>query len=259
MKKIFLFLASACALAACDPVSEDISNAGHISKEELMAKTTVELDDAGGGLYGNVVRCSTSAPVVAKWDIRGKQFIGNFATKKMSGADVGVERTVTLTALCPDGTTYTVDYPITVDTLTDPLKKYWIYGEPGKGEGLLTMNQGDAAAGRFSNNEGKGLPFLSDEVYWGFKTLIFDVVEAAPADGGIWGEPAGPTMLRVMNGWWSTTYQDDVIIEGPGSWELPLTEEIAKDCAKGNGGGGKDLDILVRRGALTISGVYYEE
>ena len=41
MKKIFLFFAAVCALAACDPTHEDISNAGHITLDELKAKTTV--------------------------------------------------------------------------------------------------------------------------------------------------------------------------------------------------------------------------
>lgn len=255
MKKIFAIFAAACALVACDPVHEDFTNAGHITIEELMAQTTVSLDKAEDGKNGNVVTCETHAPVNAKWSINGKQFLGNYATRKMSSLDVNQERTVVLTARCADGTQLTAEYPIKVETLTDPLKQYFVYqGDP------IVMEQGDAAAGRFSANEGKGLPYLPDDVYWGFKTLIFEVLEAKPADAGIWGEPAGPTMVRIMNGWWSSVYADEVLIEGPGLWELNLTEDIAKDCAsKDSKGGGRDLDILVRRGTLKIGSIYYEE
>ena len=122
------------------------------------------------------------------------------------------------------------------------------------------LEQGDAAAGRFSSDQGKYFPYIPDHVYWGFKTLIFEVLEAKPADAGIWGDPAGPTMVRIMNGWWSSVYADDVITEGPGLWELNLTEDIAKDCASADSkGGGRDLDILVRRGTLKIGSIYYEE
>jgi hypothetical protein len=105
------------------------------------------------------------------------------------------------------------------------------------------------------------LPYLSDDVYWGKKTLIFDIIETT--DGPfIWAEPkgSGPVgcTVRVMNGWWSATYKDDVPLS-VGLWELPLTEEIAKDCAKGNGGAAKDLDLLMTRGSVKIRSVYYEE
>ncbi len=250
-----MLFAAACALVACNPVQEDFKNGGYITVEELKAQTSVSLDLAENGKNGNVLTCVTHAPVNAVWNINGKNYLGNFATRKMSSLDQGVERIVKMTALCPDGTELTVDYPILVQELTDPLKQYYIYqGNP------IVMEQGDAAAGRFSDNEGKGLPFLPDEVYLGQKTLIFEVLEAQPSEAGIWGEPAGPTMVRVMNGWWSATYYDDVIIPGPGLWELNLTEQIAKDCAsKDAKGQAMDLDILVRRGTLKIGKVYYEE
>ena len=41
MKKIFLMFVAICAYAACDPGHEDIGNAGHISIDELKAKTSV--------------------------------------------------------------------------------------------------------------------------------------------------------------------------------------------------------------------------
>ena len=108
MKKILLFIAAVGMLVACDPVSEDISNAGHITLDELKAKTTVTVDKAASGQNGNVISCSTSAPVNAKWDIGGKEFVGNYAKKKMKLGDY----TVTITALCADGTVLTADYPV---------------------------------------------------------------------------------------------------------------------------------------------------
>ena len=59
-----------------------------------------------------------------------------------------------------------------------------------------------------------------------------------------------------MNGWWSATYADNVPLK-VGLWELPITDAMAKDCAKG--GDSKDLDLLMTRGQVTIKSVYYEE
>ena len=100
---------------------------------------------------------------------------------------------------------------------------------------------------RFSDSEGQHFPYLSDDVYWGFKTLIMDVSNAT----------ADCTMM-VHNGWWSNTYYDNVpVVNGPN--EIQLTEAIAKDCAKGNGGQGKDLQFLIKSGDCTVNSVYYEE
>lgn len=262
MKKIFMIIAAVCAFAACDPTHEDISNGGHITVDELKAKTTVTVDKASSGQNGNVITCSTSAPVNAKWDIGGKEFYSNYAWKKMkvdrdeNGNYTDTEYTVRLTALCPDGTELIADYPITCQTITNELQKFYIYGEDATAQPPLTLGSGDAASGRFSDNEGKGLPYISDDVYWGFKTLIFDIIDAQEGQF-IWGDGTGCTM-RIMNGWWSSTYADDVPMR-TGIWELPITEDIAKDCARGNGGAGKDLDLLMTRGTITIKSVYYEE
>ena len=67
-------------------------------------------------------------------------------------------------------------------------------------------------------------------MYWGFKTLIFDISDATPDCAG-----------RIMNGWWSARYDDNKDVQFTnGLWELQLTEAIAKDCARGNGGDGKE-------------------
>ena len=82
------------------------------------------------GEFGNVITCETSAPVNAKWDIGGKEFVGNFATKKMkvawdeNGDYVPTDYVVTLTALCPDGTKLVAEYPVQCDKISDPLVKY---------------------------------------------------------------------------------------------------------------------------------------
>ena len=57
MKKIFLIFVAVFALAACDPTHEDISNGGHITVDELKAKSSVTADKAASGKNGNVIIC----------------------------------------------------------------------------------------------------------------------------------------------------------------------------------------------------------
>ena len=243
MKKIFLIFAAVCALFACDPTHEDISNGGHISVDELKAKSTVTVDKAAIGLNGNVVTCSTSAAVNAKWSIGGKEFLGNYATKKMKLGDF----TVVLTALCADGTELTAEFPVSCQEITDPLQKYYIYGDVASFPEQTPFQPAawDAAAMRFSSTEGAHLPTIPDDVYFGLKTLIFDVSDVT-ADFD----------LKVMNGWWSNTYYDHVKWQD-GLNELQITETLAKECAKG--GEGRDLDLMLYSGSMTLNAVYYEE
>ena len=242
MKKIFLLFAAVCALVACDPVSEDISNAGHITLDELKAKTTVTVDKAASGLNGNVITCSTSAPVNAKWSIGGKDYIGNYAWKKMK---LG-EFVVTLTALCADGTELRADYPVSCQEITNALEKFWIYGLEKDPEHVpFQPGAWDAAAMRFSSTEGAHLPTIPDDVYFGLKTLIFDVSDVT-ADFD----------LKVMNGWWSNTYYDHVKWTD-GLNELQITETMANECAKG--GEGRDLDLMLYSGTMTLNGNKVEQ
>ena len=159
MKKIFLFFAAVSLLFACDPTSEDISNGGNITAEELKAMSTVTVDKDANGQNGNVITCNTTAPVNAKWTISGKDFFNNYATKKVK---LG-EHTVTLTGLCADGTVVTADFPVQCNVITNPLERFYIYGAPGSGQEPFQPGAWDAAAMRFSDNEGKHLPFLSDD------------------------------------------------------------------------------------------------
>jgi len=254
MKKIILLFVAAFAIIACDPTHEDISNGGHITVDELRAKSSVTVDKAASGQNGNVVTCTTSAPVNAKWTLGGKDLLGNYAWKKMK---LG-EHKVYLTALCADGTQLKDSFIINCQEITDPLQKYYIYGEDPVAQPPFKPAAWNAACMRFSDNEGKFtdingnegfLPYLSDEVYWGFKTLIFDISDATPDCAG-----------RIMNGWWSARYDDDKDVQFTnGLWELQLTEAIAKDCARGNGGDGKDLDLMITSGSCQINAVYYEE
>ncbi len=244
MKKIFLIFAAVCVFIACDPVSEDFSNDGHITLDELLAKTTVKTDVAPDGQNGNVISCETLAPVNAKWTIGDKEFVGNFAKKKMK---LG-EYVVLLTAICADGTELTAQFPgIKCATITDPLQKFYIYGEDPTAQPPFKPGAWNAAAMRFSDSEGQHFPYLSDDVYWGFKTLIMDVSDATD-----------DCTMMVHNGWWSNTYIDSMpIVNGPN--EIQITEAMAKDCAKGNGGAGKDLQFLIKSGDCTVNSVYYEE
>ena len=250
MKKIlFLLVAAVCAFAACDPTHEDISNGGHITVDELKAKTTVQTDKAASGQNGNVIICQTSAPVNAKWTIGGKDIIGNYAWKKMK---LG-EHTVILTAICPDGTELTAEYPVSCQEITNALQKYYIYGDPAKAadEPPFVPGAWDAAAMRFSSTEGAHLPTIPDDVYDGLKTLIFDVSDVTEDFD-----------LKVMNGWWSNTYYDHVKWVS-GLNELQITDVMARECAKkyanDDPAGGKDLDLMLYSGSMTLNSVYYEE
>lgn len=243
MKKIFLLLAAVCALVACKPEQENISNGGHISADELKALSTVSLDKAASGANGNCLTCTTSAQVNAKWSINGKDFLGNYAWKKLKKGTTNV----ILTGLCADGTVVKADYQVTVDEITDPLNKYYIYGEDPVAQPPFRPGAWDAAQMRFSDNEGKHFPYLSDDIYWGFKTLIMDASDAEPGN-----------QMSIMNGWWSAFYAEGIEIKN-GPNEIQLTEDMAKDCARGNGGSGKDLQFMFKNGTATINTVYYEE
>ena len=243
-KNIILLFVTVCAIVACDPTHEDISNAGNITIDELKAKSSITVDKAGSGANGNVITCQTLAAVNAKWDIGGKEFIGNFATKKMK---LGKHKVI-LTALCADGTVLKDSAEIECQEITDPLQKVWIYGDVANFPEQVPFSPGawDAAAMRFSSTEGAHLPTIPDDVYFGLKTLIFDISDANGVD------------MKVMNGWWSNTYYDHVNwVDGLN--ELQLTETIAKECAKGNGGEGRDLDLMLYSGSMTLNSVYYEE
>ena len=252
MKKIFLLFAAVCALVACDPTSEDISNGGHITADELKAMSTVILDKDASGQNGNILTCSTSAPVTAKWTVAGKDMVGNYAKRKMR---LG-EYVVTLTGLCADGTEVTADFPINCQVETDPIKKFWIYGEDPATQPEFWLESGDAAAGRFSSAEGKYFPYLSDDIYQNHKTLVFEITDAQEGQF-IWGSDVGLT-VRIMTGWWDPVFADNVPID-KGYWELDITDAISKSCrSQDSGGDGKDLDLLMTRGRVKIKACYYE-
>ena len=97
---------------------------------------------------------------------------------------------------------------------------------------------------RFSSTEGTHLPTIPDDVYFSLKTLIFDVSDVS-----------SDFDLKIMNGWWSNTYYDHVKWED-GLNEVPITQTMAKECAKG--GLGRDLDLMLTSGSMTINAVYYQ-
>ena len=257
MKKIFFLLVTICTFFACDPVQEDISMGDHITAEQLKEMCTVTTDKDASGKNGNVISCTTSAPVSAAWKIAGKDLAGTNVKQKVR---VG-EYTVTLTAICGDGTKLNVDFPVNCEVETDEIKKFWIYGEDPVKQPEFWLESGDAGAGRFSDNEGKYFPYLDKETYFGHKTLVFEVTETEKGKF-IWADPPGSgedgLTVRIMNSWWNPTFADDVV-PTKGYWELPITEDIAKSCAaSADGGEGKDLCLLMTRGRIKIKACYYE-
>ena len=259
MRKIlFILVAAVCAFVACDPVHEDISDAGHISLDELLAQTSVGTDKSDDGKNGNIIICETKAPVNVVWDIAEKKkdgkepefgknvFKSNYAQQKKKLGQYIVK----MTAICSDGTKYVHLYnDVTCEVITRQLDRFNIYPRPGKEAEDKPFKPGswNAPAMRFSDDEGQHFPTLTDAVYWGFKTLILDVSDVE--DG---------TTMMVHNGWWSNTYYDNMVLQN-GPNEIQLTEDIAKDCAKGKGGAAKDLQFLIKSGNCTVNSVYYEE
>ena len=132
-------------------------------------------------------------------------------------------------------------FTITIDNL----QRVYIYGDNPDLEPPFQPAAWDAVAMRFSNTEGAHLPTIPDDVYFGLKTLIFDVSDVSDDFD-----------LKVMNGWWSNTYYDHVKWQS-GLNELQITETMANECAKG--GEGRDLDLMLYSGSMTLNAVYYEE
>ena len=132
------------------------------------------------------------------------------------------------------------------------IEKVYLYGDPNRSEEekaadpQLPFKPGawDAAAMRFSSTEGAHLPTIPDNVYFTLKTLIFDVSDVSDDFD-----------MKVMNGWWSNTYYDHVKWEN-GLNELKITETMANECAKG--GEGRDLDLMLYSGSMTLNSVSYE-
>ena len=126
------------------------------------------------------------------------------------------------------------------------IKKVYLYGDVENYPDQVPFVPGawDAAAMRFSSTEGAHLPTIPDDVYFGLKTLIFDVSDVTDNFD-----------LRVMNGWWSNIYYDHVKWEN-GLNELQITDVMARECAKG--GEGRDLDLMLYSGSMTLNAVYYE-
>lgn len=153
-----------------------------------------------------------------------------------------------ITVSTPDGGVFAV-CKVTVEALPEPDDntpyKVWVYGEDPRQEPSFSPSAWDGAAMRFSSTEGKYFRTLTDDEYFGLKTLIIDVSDATD-----------DCTMRVMNGWWSTTYADYVPVLN-GQMKIQITEEMAKDCAKG--GDGKDLDLMLYGGSCTINSVYYIE
>ena len=157
--------------------------------------------------------------------------------------------TATITVCTPDGSVKAT-CQLTVEAKPEVVPSYykvWVYGEDPNKEPPFQPEALNSAAMRFSSSEGIYFRTLTDDEYFGLKTLIIDVSDAT--DG---------CEMRVMNGWWSATYADNIPVRD-GQMEVQITEQIAKDCAHGDGGGGKDLVLMLLKGSCTINSVYYEE
>ena len=66
MKKIILVFAAVCAIIACDPIHEDIGNAGHITADQLKSMTSISVDKAASGANGFDL-CSCQCNLEYRW------------------------------------------------------------------------------------------------------------------------------------------------------------------------------------------------
>ena len=146
-----------------------------------------------------------------------------------------------------DGTVF-AECEVKVEALpveTPQIYKVWVYGENPQIEAPFSAGEWDAYAMRFSNQSGDHFRTLTDEEYYGLKTLIVDVSDAT-----------NDCSMRVMTGWWNPVYADDIPVVN-GKMKIQITDEMADDCAMG--GGGRNLTLMLKKGSCTINSVYYEE
>ena len=223
-----------------------------LTSEELEKKLTITQQDTDGNIVstGRFLKVSLDVPFNylpflscefedgtkvphaddGVYSIKGKS--GETLTKKLRFRFMNCNQTEAVT-----------EREVTV--YIDKLTRFYIYGEDPSYQPPFSPGAWEAAAMRFSSTEGQYLPTIPDEVYFGLKTLILDVSNASD-----------DCDMKVMNGWWSNTYYDHVKIVS-GLNEIQITETMAKECAKG--GEGRDLDLMLYSGSMTLNSVYYEE
>ena len=155
--------------------------------------------------------------------------------------------TTIITVCTPDGSV-SATCELTVEALPEVVPQYYkvyVYGEDPSCERPFSPVAWDTAALHFSNVYGEHFRWLTDDEYYGLKTLIFDVSDVS-----------SDFEMRIMNGWWSTTYYDNVKWQS-GLNKVQITEKMAEECARG--GDGRDLVLMLTSGSCTLNAVYYEE
>ena len=124
-----------------------------------------------------------------------------------------------------------------------PTKEYIYSGDP------VYVSAYDSTTARFGGGEGR-MPEIPCEV-WCNKYKIY--VEL--------GEVAEGTTMRVMNGWWSATY-DMISVSSNQTVEIEVTDAMIQDCAQNTcectaTSSGYRLCLTPTSGNFTINSVYY--
>lgn len=131
MKKIILLALFAVALfSACDPIEDRLDMGSAITVDEIKATVTLIQEN---GKNVNYVKCDCSSPVSCKWS-------NGVLSKSSSYAEMLMflpgEQTVTLYALCPDGTMLTKEYTVNVEVMSDnypvPVQYSYLCGDGEK-------------------------------------------------------------------------------------------------------------------------------
>lgn len=126
MKKIFLmaFLAGTATLVACDPVQEEKENGqAFITADQLRECSSVSVYQENGKNI-NYVHVTTSAAAPVQW-YNGVEYSAK-PTSDFLMLVTG-NQTMTVTALNPDGTTVSVEYPVNIEEISGnhPVDSHW--------------------------------------------------------------------------------------------------------------------------------------
>lgn len=237
MKKILFFLVAACAFAltSCNPVEDYTENTASNFTGDQIDATLIQGE--GGD---NIVSVTVHT--------HGTAHISNLKqTIKSNSCDIILRElgtnTVRISMLNSKGEIVYKDWTFDVKKMTHelPVLETIIW------QGEQSCGGWDGAGLRFSDNEGKGLPTLSDDIYdWMVgKKMCVDIKDVA-GDG---------TTIRVTDGWWSKEYVKDTEVHAGDKFVFEFTQEMCDAMKKG--GDGKDL-LFVSNNGITITKFYFE-
>ena len=201
MKKIIIIslLAGVIGFTSCDPVEKDYStNQSYITADQLKAASSVTVYQENGQNI-NYVHFTTSAGAPVQWT--------NGATSKASATGdmemlVTGEQSMKVTALNPDGTKVTAEFPVNIEKISDahPVAAQWGYL---CGTGSKSWTWDDQTGHVWGNmgylsSAGGAATVLSDGGWWG--TTADDIANQASNYKYSLNDSGSATMTFSLNG-----------------------------------------------------------